>query len=130
MTNYSLSAISQDLANTGAENTIGATSDPLKFSNYIPDTLPQTAVQATPVMNSGGFLSKATDTILDLVGLYGAKAIGSAYPTGQLSPQQLAAQQQANTAQPSAPNPYVKPLLIGGGVLAVVLIAAIVLRRK
>lgn len=83
-----------------------------------------------------GFLGKAADTGLEILKIREAgKAIGSAYPTGQVSPATAASQAQAAAAAPSTAPASVsagmsstqKALLIGGvavaGLLVVVLLA-------
>ncbi len=114
----------------GVQNTIGSSSNPASISNYIPDTLPQTALSAAPGINGNtGTLGKFTDTILDLAGLFGRAAIGSEYPTGQQSPQQVAAANQAagKAATPSGLPFDPKYLVWGiGGLVALVSVVVIV----
>jgi len=76
----------------------------------------------------GGFLSKAAETALDIYGTSEkAKAAGSIYPTGQTNPAQLAAM---NTANQQAQSAQLKQyLLVGGGILAAVVLVLIVARR-
>ncbi len=85
------------------------------------ESLPASVTQSSPTLNAiTGTIGKAFDTFLDALAIQGAgKIVGSVYPTGQQSPQQVGAQQQA--AQIAAPFNW-KPWAIGGGVLLAVLV--------
>jgi hypothetical protein len=89
--------------------------------------------EATPVVNSSGFLSKATDTALDLAGLFVASKIvpGATYPTGQASPAAVAQKEQtAAQVQASAGPDYKKLALYGGIGLAAVVVLALLVRKS
>jgi hypothetical protein len=88
----------------------------------------------------GGFLSKATDTALDVAGLYavnkltGAKQAvpGTVYPSGQNDPAalvQLQAAQKAQGAPAAVSMDMNKVLLYGGLALAGVLVLSLVTRK-
>lgn len=113
------------LSSPGATtSTFGGSSTPAT------ESLPATMTQSSPALNAvTGTLGKAFDTFLDALAIQGAsKIVGTAYPTGQQSPQQIAAQNQA--AGIAAPAFNWKPWAIGGGAVLVGLLALSMLNRR
>ena len=68
-------------------------------SVFIPRDSDQNIVNPTT-----GLLSKLADTVVDLAGLAGAKALGFTYPTGQVNPASVDSQKQANRLQAGLTN--------------------------
>lgn len=129
-------------ATFGSSPNLGS-ANPAPFSSLSKDNttdwLPSTSsVNSLPATGSPstnpitGTLGKVFDTFLDAAAVAGAnKLIGTQYPTGQQSPQAVAAQNQAKTQVAANTELNWKPFAIAGGVGLVLLIGlAIVVRRK
>lgn len=96
------------------------------------DPIQQTAAKNSLLNSVTGTIGKGFDTFLDALALGAAnKVVGTQYPTGQLSPEQLAAIAKANTQQAANTQAFNwKPWAIGGGIAfgAIILLAVIVPR--
>ena len=119
--------ISLDLTNKDAvASYVGAQSTP--------DPIQKVAEQNSFLNSFTGTLGKAADTFLDALAIGAAnKVVGTEYPTGQVSPAQLAAINQANQQQNANASPPFnwKPWAIGGGIAVASIIAlAVVLPRS
>ena len=81
--------------------------------------------------NWSGLLGKAVDTALDVVSArQGSKSTNvpvSVYPTGSTSPEVVAAQKQSPSLQATSGN---NALIIGGAVLAGVVVLALILKKS
>lgn len=96
------------------------------------DAIQTTAAQNGTLNPITGTIGKAIDTFLDRLAIGGAdKIIGSQYPTGQESPEAVAARLQAQREAQAAMAFNWQPWLVGGGIaLAAVVGLALVLPRK
>jgi hypothetical protein len=97
------------------------------YSNYL-DSIPAANKQSSGIINSlSGLLSKAADTALDVYTIN--KNIGSAYPTGTVSPAQLAAAQQAAALQAQNTGLYTKYALLAGGLIAAIVVVSMIVKK-
>lgn len=98
------------------------------------DPIQKTAQQSGFLNTVTGTIGKGFDTFLDALAIgAAAKVVGTQYPTGQLSPEQLAAINKANTQATDATQPAFnwKPWAIGGGIaFAAIVILAVALPRS
>lgn len=95
------------------------------------DYIALTAEQNPPLNPITGTLGKAFDTFLDALAIQGAKKIvGTDYPTGQQSPEAVAAREQALREQAAAMPVDWRPYAVGAAFLIGALVVVSVLTRK
>ena len=86
------------------------------------DNIPAANDNGTNIVNGlTGLLTKAADTYLDTVAVNKKNQIGSVYPTGQVNP--------AIAKNQSAPLSSYAPWLIAGGVVLVIVVAFVALKK-
>jgi len=110
----------------GADDSVDIAAD-----NY-GDLIQNTAKQNSPLNSITGTIGKGFDTFLDALAIGAAnKVVGTQYPTGQLSPEQLAAINKANQQQTTNTQAFNwKPWAIGGGIaVGAILLLAVALPR-
>lgn len=98
------------------------------------DVIQSTAAQNGTLNAVTGTVGKAFDTFLDALAIGAAnKVVGTDYPTGQESPEKIAAKLKAEADARAAMSPAFnwKPWAIGGGaVVALVLVLAVIAPRS
>jgi hypothetical protein len=109
------------------------TYDPAKDPEKV-DPIQSTAAQNSVLNKLTGTLGKTVDTFLDALAIGAAnKVVGTSYPTGQMSPAQLAAYNQANNLQTQNTQAFNwKPWAIGGSIAvgSIILLAVVLPRSK
>lgn len=85
-----------------------------------------TNIESQGGLLKNGLLSKAIDTALDFAAIKmsnpNAQPIGSVYPTGQSDPAAVASAKQTAVQVKENDNTYLKYALIGGGILAAIVV--------